>query len=231
MKNKFYCFECGKPYSIDENGVSRHTTADDKVDHDADSDHAAYGEEPFDSAPKLMGDVEYRLQGGNKCPVCGEMGIEREFVEVDGAYAHQQCACDVCGHTWINHYKLQGFSHLETIEGDPVDRGHCPYCKTDEDLDLMFEAAANGYANDKQDDHIGRILAGEEVGDTLAEFIVAEIRDITVSHDPDAEDYNRLEKFGEVAAAFDGAVEKLRRVESALNRLYYRIEEEESSTE
>jgi len=185
----------------------------------------------MNSRQKLMGDVEYRLRSGNKCPVCGELDIEGGFVEIDGAYGSQQCCCSACSHTWVDHYKLQGFSHLEDYEGSPVDRGPHPYCNTDEDLDLMFEAAANGYANSKQDDSIGRILAGEEVGDDLAEFIVSEIRNIAIFHDPEAEDYDRKKKFAEVLMAIDNAKEDLDRVSNALSLLCGRVLEEESSTE
>jgi hypothetical protein len=40
---EMFCHECGKPYSIDAAGVSRHIGSDGGTDHDADEDHAAYG--------------------------------------------------------------------------------------------------------------------------------------------------------------------------------------------
>ena len=47
----FYCDECGQPYSIDHNGVSRHTNESGETDYDADADHVAYGEEPCIDTP------------------------------------------------------------------------------------------------------------------------------------------------------------------------------------
>lgn len=181
--------------------------------------------------PKIMGDVDYRLNGYAHCPICGSDQIEGGPVDIQGAYAVQEVGCIECGAQWDDLYNLTGFINLENGDGAEVDRGHCPYCRTDEDLDLMFEAAANGYANSDQDDTIGRILAGEYVQDRLAEFVVNEIRDIAISHNPEADDYDRVAKFDEVLNAIYNAVNDLERVAASLAGLAQRIGTEESSTE
>ncbi|WP_019584490.1 hypothetical protein, partial [Thioalkalivibrio sp. ALE16] len=40
----FSCDECGRPYIIDEIGVSTHIGTDENFDHEADADHVAIGE-------------------------------------------------------------------------------------------------------------------------------------------------------------------------------------------
>lgn len=170
----------------------------------------------------IMGDIEYRLAGGNKCPVCDENDVEGGPVDIDGGWATQSSSCAACGHEWTDYYKLQGFSGLKDEYGNVVNRGPTPLCISDKDLQLMFDAAANGYANDEQDDTISWILTGEDVQDKLAEFIVNEIRDVSLLHT----DEERIKKFREVLEAVQKAGDTVYLVWDKLAELTRKIEDE-----
>jgi hypothetical protein len=157
---------------------------------------------------KPEGDIDYRLRGGNYCPVCGCDEIEGDSVDIQGAYAVQEVRCLQCEHSWSDVYKLMGYNNLVDPDNNEVPRGPTPYCNTDEDMRRLFLAARNAYDGDNSD-HIDRILAGEEVGDGLAEFIVAEIRDMSINHNQSDPGYSRARKFREVSDAMNRASEEL----------------------
>ena len=164
--------------------------------------------------PKLMGDLEYRLGCGNTCPVCGAYGdIEGGPVDIDGAWAKQECWCGECEAEWVDHYKLQGFSDLKDADGEVIDRGDIPYCITDGVLRRMFDRLNEYYCEDEG--VIDMVLKGEDPGDTLAEFIVAEVRDIAM-YQPDDTDPNDPNEF---VRRYNEVYDTLCRAEDQLNRV------------
>jgi len=72
---------------------------------------------------KFMTQGEFLETHGDVCPNkdCpgrnkDELGVEGDFVEIDGGYAKQEMSCAWCGATWTAWYELEGYT-LE-YEGD-----------------------------------------------------------------------------------------------------------------
>lgn len=59
---------------------------------------------------------EYVEKGGAYCPKCGSKNLSAGFVDIDGAYGHQQVDCADCCSTWVDVYKLVGYDNFE--DGD-----------------------------------------------------------------------------------------------------------------
>lgn len=57
---------------------------------------------------------EYIKAKGNKCPACGSGSIDGwGHPDYDGDSMTQDVACNTCGATWKDNYRLVGFSDLE----------------------------------------------------------------------------------------------------------------------
>lgn len=48
METRYWCHECGKAFTLDDNGVSYHQDKNGNIDYDLDRDHVAFGEEPIE---------------------------------------------------------------------------------------------------------------------------------------------------------------------------------------
>ncbi|KZX57968.1 hypothetical protein A3709_20365 [Halioglobus sp. HI00S01] len=61
---------------------------------------------------------EYGQRQGSVCPVCTSDQIEGGRIEVDGGGAWQPIACNHCGSTWDDDFKLTGYSRLSISRED-----------------------------------------------------------------------------------------------------------------
>lgn len=59
-----------------------------------------------------VSDEEYIRRSDNRCPVCGEDGVEGGNVDIQTPFAFQPCGC-VCGARWVDRYVLSGYQELE----------------------------------------------------------------------------------------------------------------------
>ena len=58
-----------------------------------------------------MTSEEYVRIRGVRCPFCGSGdGITGEHIEVDAGGAYQDVWCASCGKSWVDEYKLVGYS-------------------------------------------------------------------------------------------------------------------------
>lgn len=59
---------------------------------------------------------EYAARGGVVCPACGGSDVSGDSVEIDAGGASQSVSCDDCDATWVDVYKLTGYTDLEVPE-------------------------------------------------------------------------------------------------------------------
>ena len=57
---------------------------------------------------------EYVIEGGAICPHCDNKTPEGGSVDIDAGNAFQNMFCYECGTSWVDEYKLIGYSGMET---------------------------------------------------------------------------------------------------------------------
>ena len=57
---------------------------------------------------------EYVIAGGVMCPHCDNKTPEGGSVDIDAGTAFQNMFCYECGASWVDEYKLTGYTNLET---------------------------------------------------------------------------------------------------------------------
>ena len=57
---------------------------------------------------------EYVVTGGVQCPHCDSKNIEGGSLDFDAGVATQNMFCYECGTSWVDEYRLTGYSGLET---------------------------------------------------------------------------------------------------------------------
>lgn len=56
---------------------------------------------------------QYVERHGQSCPICHEVQVEGDHVELGGNTAWQKCWCLACGATWTDNYVLTYYDNLE----------------------------------------------------------------------------------------------------------------------
>lgn len=65
---------------------------------------------------KAMTDKKYTYHHGLQCPApgCRSEDLEGNEISIDGGVATQEMTCLECGASWMDVYKLVGYSNLNT---------------------------------------------------------------------------------------------------------------------
>jgi len=162
-----------------------------------------------------MGDVEYRLADGCKCPVCHSKNVNGGNREQMADIIQQEVSCDDCGAVWQDIYRLQGFSDLEDADGKLVERGKITFCISDPAMRRIFGRVSEYYESEE----IERALQSEDVGDALAKFIITEIRDIAFQFMDTKDPKEHVQRYLEVYETLCRAEDQLNCVCRALGEL------------
>lgn len=59
---------------------------------------------------KMLSDAEYVAAGGNQCPHCRSTKLKADRPTVEGVEAYQDVECLDCKRTWVEVFRLIGWS-------------------------------------------------------------------------------------------------------------------------
>ena len=62
---------------------------------------------------KPMTNKEFLQHKGEVCPNCRSCNVDADTVDHDGSIGYGNCNCMDCGATWVDNWKLSGYSDLD----------------------------------------------------------------------------------------------------------------------